>query len=77
MTNEQAKTEWKKLMGPIASGHGTRKMVSAFDRLTSQMLHQKVISFDEFLATQAVIVVAKKAAETAHVAGLEGCFLHG
>lgn len=75
MNNQKIKKEWTKLMGPLAAGHATRQMVSAFDRLTSQIYRARVISFDEFLAAQTVIQVANGAAKTQAEAGLEGAFL--
>lgn len=75
MTNEQIKTKWSELMGPIASGHATLAMVRAFDSLTSQVYGARAITFEEFLSAQTVISVARDAAKAAKSAGLEGHFL--
>lgn len=75
MNDERIKSEWKKLMGPLVAGHATRKMVRAFDSLTSQVFAARVIDFDDFLSAQTVIRVAREAATTQARAGVEGHFL--
>lgn len=73
MTSE--KVEWIKLMRPLVDGHATQTMVSAFDRLTSRIYAAGIISFDEFLGTQTVIVTARRVADSFSRTGLSGYFL--